>query len=446
MEQVIQEDPATEKPFRTLRPHNKSRLGCTSCKRRKVKCDEIQPTCGTCRLRKTKCEYSSVQNVGFRTAVVPLRMSKAIVPCSLSAENVERIDTAAYNIGDGISTLCIDPLTSYMPAPIDHVDMKVLWFYTAATCRSFSVEDRNQQPMQDTLQNAVVRCAFESPFLMNTLLALASLHMQSLGQGIGVRRSLSYSGQAFEGHRKAISKANPKTYGALLTNALLLALLASPSFRKVGEARLLLIDWMLMWRGIPSVIDITGFECLTVNGLDALFNRPVLQPNVNGDAVPKELLTMLSFTQTDDEDSSEVLTYHETLQCLASLYQHLSEHGLDAKMAMRIITWFTVVPEGFIVLARAERPRAMVILAHYAAFLKLVDSIWWLKDVGDSSIYDIWQHLQSEWHEYMQLPTWVMGVADQSDICRLLLSQVEHHFTDPTEHSISGNVTTAVEL
>jgi hypothetical protein len=424
MEQVIQEDPASERPFRTLRPHNKSRMGCTSCKRRKVKCDELQPTCGTCRLRKTKCEYSKSQSVEFSTAVVPLRTTKAIVPSSPPANKAERLDMVACNLDNGTNTLYVDPLTSFIPAPIDHVDLKVLWFYTASTCRSFSVEDRNQQSMEDTLQNAVVRSAFESPFLMNTILALASLHMQSLGQGIGVRRSLSYCGQAFEGHRKAISKANPKTYGALLTNALLLSILASPSFRNGGEARLLLIDWMSMWRGIPSVFSITGDECVTANGLEALFTRPVLQPNVAGDAVPKELLRMLSLTQTDDEDPSEVLTYHETLRCLASLYQHLSEHGLDPKMAMRIITWFTLVPDGFVVLARAKRARAMVILAHYAAFLKLVDSIWWLKDVGDSSIYDIWQHLQPEWHEYIQLPTWVMGVADQSDICRILLSQV----------------------
>jgi hypothetical protein len=440
MEQVIQEDPASERPFRTLRPHNKSRLGCTSCKRRKVKCDEIQPTCGTCQLRKTKCEYSSGQNVDSSAAVVSLRMSKAT-----TTRRPKSDDNIAYNIDNGTSTLYIDPLTSFMPAPIDHVDMKVLWHYTAATCRSFSVGDRNQQPMEDTLQNAVVRSAFESPFLMRTLLALASLHMQSLGQGIGVKRSLSYCGQAFEGHRKAISKANPKTYGALLTNALLLALLSSPTFRTVGEARLLLIDWMSMWRGIPSVFTITGLECVSSNGLDALFNRPVLQPNVNGDAVPKELLRMLAVTQADDEDPSDVLTYHETLRCLASLYQHLSKQGLDGEMAMRIITWFTLVPEEFVALARANRARAMVILAHYAAFMKLVDSIWWLKDVGDSSIYDIWQHLQPEWHEYIQLPTWVMGVTDQSDICRILLSQVEHYPTDPTEHSINGNATTAVE-
>lgn len=302
--------------------------------------------------------------------------------------------------------------------------MKVLWFYTAATCRSFSVEGGDQQPLQDTLQNAVVRTAFESPFLMNTLLALASLHMQSLGQGIGARRTLSYCSMAFEGHRKAINKANPRTYSALLANALLLSLLASPCFRKAGEPRLLLIDWMLMWRGIPSVFDITGFECITSGGLDPLFQRPTLQLDITAAAVPKELLNMLSSTQVDDQDFLEMATYHETLLCLGSLYLHLAEHGMDSKMAMRIITWFTVVPESFFGLARAKRARAMVILAHYAAFLKLVNSVWWLKDVGDSSIYDIWQHLQPEWHKYMQLPVGMIGVAEHSDLLRILLGHM----------------------
>lgn len=419
MDGVTRTESAPGKQFRTLRHHNKSRLGCISCKKRKVKCDEARPICGTCKLRKTECAYPSRWANESSTVVSLVRRSKANNLTNPAFND----EAAAYDVSNSINTLHIDPLSSSHSAPIDYIDMKVMWFYTSATCKSLTVATGDQEIFQDTLQNAVVRSAFESQFLMKTLLALASVHMQSLGQKIDARRCLSYCSKAFEGHRKAINEADPESHAALLTNALLLALLSSPALRSPGEARLLLIDWMLMWRGIPSVFKITGFECLKSSGLDPLFLRPTVPSNATSAAVPGELQEMLSRVQADEEDFASLPAYRETLRCLGSLYHHLSGHGVDYEMLLRIVTFFTVVPNQFVVLARTQQPRAMVILAHYAAFLKLVSSFWWLGNAGDSSIVDIWQHTRSHWHEYMQLPLAVMVLTEQNDILQLLLSQ-----------------------
>jgi hypothetical protein len=40
------------------RTHNKSRLGCQTCKKRRIKCDESTPKCGQCRDKGTECVYS----------------------------------------------------------------------------------------------------------------------------------------------------------------------------------------------------------------------------------------------------------------------------------------------------------------------------------------------------------------------------------------------------
>ena len=423
MASATRDHPATDGPFRTLRPHYKSRLGCNACKKRKVKCDETRPVCGTCRLRKADCEYPLSRNAPSSTAVILSRDGKSSTSTAADL-SISRTDAAACRPNISTNKPCVDALSSAHFGPVDYVDMKVLWFYTSATCRSLSGKGDDQRPLQETLQNVVVQSAFESPFLMSTLLALTSLHMKSLGQDVGARKTLSYCGTAFEGHRKAITVARPETFGALLTNALLLSLLASPALRRTGEPRLLLIDWLLMWRGLKSVIDITGFACVASSGLSALFSRPDIQPHATSAAVPKELLTMFSCVTANDEDFSDMQTYHETLRCLASLYHHLFEHGIDNMMVMRIATWFTVVPESFVVLARAEKARTMVILAHYAAFLKLTDSFWWLAGVGNSSIYDIWQNLRPEWHEYIQLPIGVMGASGKEEACCLLLNHL----------------------
>ncbi|KAF2465086.1 uncharacterized protein BDR25DRAFT_295908 [Lindgomyces ingoldianus] len=43
--------------FRTRRAHQKSRMGCFACKRRKRKCDELKPSCTRCESTFQKCSY-----------------------------------------------------------------------------------------------------------------------------------------------------------------------------------------------------------------------------------------------------------------------------------------------------------------------------------------------------------------------------------------------------
>ncbi|KAK9444205.1 C6 transcription factor [Metarhizium brunneum] len=54
------------------RGHFKSRLGCFSCKRRRVKCNELRPECSPCRRLGLICEYPAPQSSSTpRTAVRP---------------------------------------------------------------------------------------------------------------------------------------------------------------------------------------------------------------------------------------------------------------------------------------------------------------------------------------------------------------------------------------
>ncbi|KAH9205418.1 hypothetical protein DL95DRAFT_317658 [Leptodontidium sp. 2 PMI_412] len=39
------------------RPHQKPHHGCTTCKRRKIKCDEMRPDCSPCSKRHSRCSF-----------------------------------------------------------------------------------------------------------------------------------------------------------------------------------------------------------------------------------------------------------------------------------------------------------------------------------------------------------------------------------------------------
>jgi hypothetical protein len=52
----------TKPSHRPRKGHTKSRRGCIVCKRRKVKCDEVQPRCRPCLKRGVDCKYASVNS------------------------------------------------------------------------------------------------------------------------------------------------------------------------------------------------------------------------------------------------------------------------------------------------------------------------------------------------------------------------------------------------
>ncbi|KAG8628707.1 hypothetical protein KVT40_002572 [Elsinoe batatas] len=79
-------EPETDNPSRPSKKrrfHNKSRSGCSNCKKRKVKCDETLPTCGNCRrfelgcrhARKAPTEHPDPTSTGTQAAVQSIQSS-----------------------------------------------------------------------------------------------------------------------------------------------------------------------------------------------------------------------------------------------------------------------------------------------------------------------------------------------------------------------------------
>lgn len=57
------------------RSHAKSRRGCQTCKKRRVKCDESGPPCGNCKARATDCDYAC--DTGVANGSIPNRPMQA---------------------------------------------------------------------------------------------------------------------------------------------------------------------------------------------------------------------------------------------------------------------------------------------------------------------------------------------------------------------------------
>ncbi|CAK7230679.1 hypothetical protein SCUCBS95973_007653 [Sporothrix curviconia] len=316
-------------------------------------------------------------------------------------------------------TVIDEPL--FVPAAVDMVDMKLLWFYTAKGFDAFAAEAGHHPKVDEILQVSIPRHAFASRFLMDCLLALSALELQMLNQPIAPSRVLMYRARAFAGYRKAVEEARPETFPALLACSLLLCALSSEMFRDAESTPLYILDWMVVWRGIGLIVKIIEPDVLFKSGMYMLFARPPVNLDSSAKHIPNQMLFMVSSIGQDDPDFTYIETYYETLKFLGSLYREL-ESGIGRILNLRTITWFTFLPKDFVDIARERRPRALVIIAHYLVFAKLCGRLWWMHGIADKEIKDVLNTLEEEWMGYLAAPIAALDTTDEIELGKILLN------------------------
>ncbi|KAL4995530.1 hypothetical protein BDV10DRAFT_196609 [Aspergillus recurvatus] len=70
--------------FRPRRRHRKSRNGCAECKRRRIKCDEVKPSCSRCLLTMQKCIYAPTAPTTQASAAPPPQSHRNQLSLSLA--------------------------------------------------------------------------------------------------------------------------------------------------------------------------------------------------------------------------------------------------------------------------------------------------------------------------------------------------------------------------
>jgi hypothetical protein len=317
----------------------------------------------------------------------------------------------------------------------DYTDMKMLWFYTTNTFNSFSIEGGHSPLIDDVLKVKVVEHAFNSPFLMQCVLGLSSLHMQSLNQEVPSTKAVAYRAKAFQGYRDAIEAARPTDFPALLACSLLMCALSSEMFREPSTKPLYIVDWMTVWRGIGLIVEIITPMSIQKSGLAVLFFRPPIDLEKTATHIPNNLLFMVQSIKQGDADYNDQQTYYEALRYLGSLYLEL-EKGFSPILDLRVITFFTFIPKPFIPLAKEHRPRALIILAHYCAFTKVLDGPWWMRGIAERQIREIREAISQSWSHLLHVPQKVANLTDRVMIAKEILEN--NTWTAPEEDLFSG--------
>lgn len=422
------------KPYHPKRPHRKTRTGCRACKARRVKCDEGRPACRACTARQEACVYAILSTTAAQKQARSDSPVSPTAPSSTLDSPGGGGDPSSPGAAPGApsaltlaarrrpSSLPHQPL--FVAGGYDEIDMRLLWFYTTATYASFSTGAMRERNVDVVLKVNVIQHAFANPFLMNCVLGLSAMHMNHLGiRNMGVSRAheIRYRATALESYRKAVAAADPATYPALLVCSLLLCALSTHVFRGDDAQPLSILDWMALWKGIGTIIEITRLPRVFRSGVAALLFRPPIDLDASARCVPAYLLFMVASVKPGDPDFPLVQRYYEALQFLGSLYLEL-RNGFSHMLVLRVVTLPTFLPKEVIDAARERRPRALVILAHYLVFLKFrVMSCWWMDGISEHELPNVVRCVGPQWADLMRVPIAAQRISSNRDLVRLLL-------------------------
>ncbi|CAN9252817.1 unnamed protein product [Alternaria alternata] len=379
--------------FVPKKPHRKSRGGCLTCKRKKVK--DFQSTSRT---------PSSGPSPGheFRS----------------SAYNNE----ADFNDLSFQLAPWLVPASSTSIGSFAHLDHRLLQYYKARVWREFVVRD--DTVLNNLHENVVPRLGISHPFLLYAMLSIAANHSNELMPNKTVeKQALLYRQKAFSSYKEALKDITAENYEAVLvTGGLFLALVPPPSTNNDDEY----LEWMitllklseglrilasLRWaQGMeklsvyplvrrelrtlppPPIVDVAGVDA-PIGPLGTTPNNPNPAPTYPPTQFPTQTrlflpppLMQLLGSIVRGKESGSVDWHRPTLlpvfHALSPIFLSLYYYHLNPDLYVRIFCFTSFLMPEFLQLVRQREPRALVLVAWFFTLAEFVPKGFWVGGRG----------------------------------------------------------------
>lgn len=191
------------------RPHSKSRRGCATCKRRRVKCDETHPICKNCQHLDLECSFST-------NAPAP-----------------------------------------FVQGSLNIMDIRLFHHYTTVVWKTIVAAGISND---EIWSKDVPELAFEYPFLMHSILTFSATHFSRNHQSAIDQVVTFHRGDALRLLSEEVRNVTPQNLDALVAASILLILdsLANASSDSTSPSSLPPSAWLHHVRGAATILTAVG--------------------------------------------------------------------------------------------------------------------------------------------------------------------------------------------
>ncbi|KAH6655871.1 hypothetical protein BKA67DRAFT_562056 [Truncatella angustata] len=378
-------------PIKKRRAHYKSRKGCAECKKRHVKCDEQWPVCLQCSTLNRSCSYALSSSRSSHSAS-PGGMPQVTTSTTATAPDLTPLHLPEQTYDIHHLALFHHATTDLMRPPYGH-------FITT-------------QQDSDTLTQLIISSALCTPFLMDELLAFASLHKSVLAQSVDQQHRYRYL--AVQLQTRSLATFN--TSNVEITEQNCVAVFIFSSFvgmhmlhdTVVANTGLLevlerFMQFVRLYRGISVV---TGQRWHIIRNsamssiLDLIEAVSELPPSSHDDCAG--LLSLL-VTAKDRFDPQSYEACHDAIIALQWVFHQFESLPVPTNRHV-ILSWPVRVSAEFLRMLEARQPEALSVMAHWAVLLHRGQDFWIFGHGGRFLVDTIFTYLGPPWSDWMAWP------------------------------------------
>ncbi|KAH7411366.1 hypothetical protein BKA64DRAFT_570189 [Cadophora sp. MPI-SDFR-AT-0126] len=385
--------------------HKKSRMGCQQCRARRIKCNEVHPVCGSCARHKVTCVWGRQGKASQSKKTKP--KTYEIRPKIHSNQQTEIIE------GN-------EPLESSQRR---FTELKLLHHYMAYTSTSLTFPGEHRQ--QHAWEIEIPHLAFRHNSLLYSIYTLSALHMAKLepNNPSHIATYQKYLGLTLRTHRDEVSKLNRSNAdAACITSSCLrictFALLQERPLTPYSPPT----EWLQMSSTTGRGLNVEAWKYIADDPSSIMRSMirstPGMKPgpggvlreesNVSHPSNRSDLLHLLRRTPndilTEPWNARIEEAYESTLSYIGSIQLAIAAQESPASIFRRLVLFPTMVQSEFVFVVKEQRPRALVVLAHFFAFLADFRGIWWIGETGMREVRGIEGVVGEEWRSLMVWP------------------------------------------
>ncbi|KAL4937856.1 hypothetical protein BDV06DRAFT_65556 [Aspergillus oleicola] len=381
--QVTLPEGPTKSTYHARRAHKKSRKGCLVCKTRRVKCDERKPSCLRCENYGATCIYPQPpEQPSSSSSTVSPASSRTLSHSSGSGTEPNRtlVSLSVAQMVCQVRNALGSDLAS-APRVIGGFDtvlnMAVNSFKLFLTDSTNSI---GSPAIQAVMRREMVHVAFDSPYLMYTILGCGILHMNRMSPTpTNEPRQLAeayFWQRALRLYSLALQQEVNQTNASGLISACMLMGITSvipPHFSIqdswVFTGRAADLNWLAIQGGLATILKVAGRfvpgsiwgEPFSHSHQDEcrLFRYEI---DRGREGLHPDLADLCGITETTRDETSP---YWYPLKLL-SPYLALPATKQNAALCA---TWVGRIDPAFVNLCRERDPRALVILAWWMGLM-----------------------------------------------------------------------------
>ncbi|KAJ5618221.1 hypothetical protein N7528_006864 [Penicillium herquei] len=378
------------------RAHTKSRNGCDQCKRRRVKCDETGPPCSNCITRQLDCTFMKAPS---RDGINHSQKASVLLPPIR-----ERDPATPRSLAPG------SPLPT-LPGSGVVRDLELMHRFATDTYQSIGTSDPE---MHHVWQIDVPRLALQFEFLMNGILALASLHIAATLEPpssiVYMDTALQYHNLTFAPFRASIDNLTEQNCEAVLAQSIITTIfgIALPRVTAArGESPNMTENIIVLFellQGVKNIITI-GQSWIKLN----LYPHHPRDLKSEGLALDEETQTALDRLATlNDETLASIDTdQHRINQDVISHLRHCFAMYIHAGGPGNVLAWLAGVDKEFVDNVRRRQPLALLVLMHWGVLLGELDGLWWwARNSGRALVSELLHILQPGNHRWAISLAW----------------------------------------